>query len=79
MVLECTNQSLKRIEDFGIGTSRGDMEQTAKEALNSESRASQMCALGRSCNATCDMFLVGLCSMNAGYAHPTPKQWMDNL
>jgi hypothetical protein len=50
------------------------MEQTAKEALNSESRASQMCALGRSSNATCDMFLIGLCSMNAGYAHPSPKQ-----
>lgn len=71
MVLECTNQSLKRVEDFGIG--RGDMKQTAKEALNTESRASQICALGSSCNATCDMFLIGLCSMNAGYAHPSPR------
>jgi hypothetical protein len=79
MVLECTNQSLKRIEDFGIGTRRGDMQQTANEALNSKSRASQMCALGRSCNATCDMILIGLCSMKAGYAHPSPRWWMDNL
>lgn len=55
------------------------MQQTAKEALNSESRASQMCDLGRSCNATCDMFLIGLCSMKAGYAYPSPRRWMDNL
>lgn len=35
-------------------------------------------ALGRSCNATCDMFLIGLCSMKAGYAHPSRNRWMDN-
>jgi hypothetical protein len=37
----------KKLRTLALAQVRGDMEQTAKEALNSESRVSQMCCSGQ--------------------------------